>query len=176
MSVFISRLGCFGIAIGTSSARAFIRVSVSGIAASSFTPHSLSVVSLLLLYSPSLYPAFFAAQSSLVLVFWHASNWRFEFHVIDRRFSFVAPPRVPLLAISIRHPSLIYSPSLSLSTGCRILLVRLPRQHSMQAENVQTVKCQKAKCECHRELCEGTRSHDHGQVHTRRWRWSRRGC
>lgn len=66
--------------------------------------------------------------------------------------------------------------SSTLSTGCRILLVRLPRQHSMQAENVQTVKCQKAKCECHLELCEGARSHDHGQVHTRRWRRSRRGC
>lgn len=52
MSVFISRLGCSGIAIGTSSAHAFIRVSVSGIAASSFTPLSLLVVSLLLLYSP----------------------------------------------------------------------------------------------------------------------------
>lgn len=107
----------------------------------------------------------------------------FGMHRIDG-LNFMLLTDVFLLWHHLGYP---YSPSpcgihlsftlrLSLSTGCRILLVRLPRQHSMQAENVQTVKCQKAKCECHRELCEGTRSHDHGQVHTRRWRWSRRGC
>lgn len=176
MSVFISRRGCSGIAIGTSSARAFIRVSVSGIAASSFTPLFLSVVSLLLLYSsvPRLLCCSVEFGSCVLacieLTVWISCYWPTFFFCGTTSGT---PTRL-LHAASISHLlSVSLSLSPTLSTGCRILLVRLPRQHSMQAENVQTVKCQKAKCECHRELCEGTRSHDHGQVHTRS---SGRGC